>query len=168
MPIYPRKREIGWGLDSYLKNCMLRLFLICHPLPFFPFFFLQPYEGSKGFEACCPHFQQTMQLHEQRMRLKLSMQSNTRQWCMRITQNTIEAHVHPHKYYVRVCAHTNTCVHTMRSTLLQSTHTHTLTHTLTKAIVSHSAQVVQSIRPRTTLCSTLWGLKEDTISFCML
>lgn len=95
-------------------------------------FFLQPYEGSKGCEACCPHFQQTMQLHEQRMKLKLSMQSNTRQWRLRITQNTIEAHVHPHKYYVHVC----TCTHkdSVRSTLLLSTHTHTNTYTYTQTL----------------------------------
>ena len=75
--------------------------------------FLQPYECSEGFEACCPHFQQTMQLHEQRMQLKLSMQSNKRQWGLHITQNTIEAHVHPHKYYVHVCACTHKYMHAL-------------------------------------------------------
>lgn len=111
MPIYPRKWETGWGLDSYLKNCMLRLFFNMPSSSFF--LFLQPYEGSKGFEARCPHFQQMMQLHEQRMKLELSMQSNTRQWCLRITQNTIEAHVHPHKCYVHVCACTHKHTHAL-------------------------------------------------------
>ena len=126
---------------------------------FFPF--LQPYEGSKGFEACCPHFEQTMQLCVQRMKLKLSMQSNVRQWCLRITQDTIEVHVHPRKYML-VYAHASAHMHSTGYTLFQSTHTYT--HTPTKAIVPHLVQVVQSIRPRTSLHSTLLGLKDATIS----
>lgn len=91
------------------------------------FFFLQQCEGSRGFEAGCPHFQQTMQLHEQRMKLKLSMQSNMRQWCLRFTQNTIEAHVYPHKYYVHVCAYTHKRMHSMGYAHTHS-HTHRLSH----------------------------------------
>lgn len=141
---------------------MLRIFFLYAIL----LFFLQPYECSKGFEVCCPHSQQTMQLHEQRMQLKLSMQSNTRQWCLHITQNTIEAHVHPHKYYVHVCACTHKHMRAVTEMHTLPVFTHTGSHT--KAIVSHSARVVQSIRPRTTLCSTLLGWKDATISFCML
>ena len=92
-------------------------------VPFFLyFFFLPPYYCSRGFEACCPHFQQMMQLHEQRIKLKLSLQSNTRQWCLHISQNTTETHVHPHKYNVHVRACTHNGVHSMRYTLFQSTH----------------------------------------------
>lgn len=119
-------------------------------------FFLQPYKCSKGFEACRPHFRQTMQLHEQRMKLKLSMQSNARQWRLHITQNTIEAHVRPHKHYVHACAWTET--HPTRARTLA----------LIEAIVSHSAQVVHRIRPRASLCSTLLQLKDPTISICEL
>lgn len=137
MPIYPRKWETGWGLVPYLKRnaCwghsnMPSCFL-------FPFLFEQLYDGSKGFEVCCPHFQQKMQLYEQSMELKLSEQKDMRQWYLHHSY-TIEASVQPHKYYA----------HFWRGTQKYTKWDHPHTHMHTKAIVSHSAQLVESIKTR--------------------
>lgn len=70
-----------------------------------------------------------------------------------------------------MCTHVNTCLcmhmqaHacTQWETQCSSPHTRTHTHTYTyQAIVSNLVQVVQSIRPRTSLHSTLLGLKDAT------
>lgn len=65
---------------------------------------------------------------------------------------------------LRPCLSMHKGTHSVRHAAFQSTHS----DFTTTAIVSHSTQVVQSIRPCTTLCSTLLGLKDTTISFCML
>lgn len=144
MPIYPRKWETGRGLGSYLKR------LACWGLfnmPSSSLFSSFTVDGSEGFEAC-PHFQTTMQLREQRMKLKLSMQSNMRQWCLRITENAIEAHVHPH------------------------THTHVSTFVVKHINALNDAHaplfliqptLINQWGPRTILCSVL-GLKDAIVA----
>lgn len=146
-----------------LKELHVEAFLTCHALPFFSF--LQPYEGSKGCEACCPHFEQTMQLRVQRMKLKLSMQSNMRQWCLRITQDTIEAHVHPRKYML-VYAHASACMHSMGDTMFQSTHTYTHTHI---HLPSHCFSFSPSCPiNKTTHISSQHIIRIERRYFCML
>lgn len=122
---------------------MLRLFSFL--------FYRMPYEASKGFDACCPHFQQ----------------NDAPAWT-KDEAEIINAKWHETMVLVYRSKHNEACA--LINTMSVSVQAQTCgrlceIHTLTKAIVSHPAQVAQSIRQHITLWSTSFGLKEATINF---